>query len=177
VLAAGLLVVIALLVFLAYNKKKVHSLFPKTRGARWLVRAVEGLERMDNGRNLLAAAGASFVYFALQVLPIWAVMQGYDLDLSIWAAATVSIILRLGTIIPSAPGNIGFFQFSCIVGLKLFNVPEVTARGFSTVLFSVVTVPLLIGGLVAVALSGLKLGDIHSRARASVRPTVGVTKD
>ena len=68
-------------------------------------------------------------------------------------------------------------QFFCVLGLGLFNVPKSTAVGFSLMMFGVLTLPLLIGGFIAVALTGLKLGDIHTRARTSVRPTVEVSPD
>jgi uncharacterized membrane protein YbhN (UPF0104 family) len=104
-------------------------------------------------------------------------MEGYGLDLSIWAAAAVYIILRLGTVIPNAPGNAGLYQFFCVLGLGLFNVPKSTAVGFSLMMFGVLTLPLLIGGFVAVALTGLKLGDIRTRAHGSMRSTVEVISD
>ena len=96
---------------------------------------------------------------------------------SIWAAAAVYIIMRLGTVIPNAPGNAGLYQFFCVLGLGLFNVPKSTAVGFSLMMFGVLTLPLLIGGFVAVALTGLKLEDIRSRAHLSMRARVGVTSD
>ncbi len=132
---------------------------------------------MGNRRTLLAAAGVSFVYMALQIVPIWALMESDGLDLSIWAAAVVYIILRLGTVIPNAPGNAGLYQIFCVLALKLFYVPKQTAADFSVMMFLVLTLPLLIGGLVAVALTGLKLKDIRSKARTSVRPTVEVASD
>ena len=138
---------------------------------------VEGIHAMGNWRTMLAASGASLVYLWLQIVPVWALMEGYGLDLSIWAAAAVYIVLRLGTVIPNAPGNAGLYQFFCVLGLGLFNVPKSTAVGFSLMMFGVLTLPLLIGGFVAVALTGLKLKDIRSRAGASVRSTVDVASD
>src|SRR5437762_12401697 len=104
-------------------------------------------------------------------------MEGYGLDRSSWAAATVYIIMRLGTVSPNAPGNAGLYQFFCVLGLGLFNVPKSTAVGFSLMMFGVLTLPLLIGGFVAVALTGLKLGDIRTRAKTSVSSTVEVGTD
>jgi uncharacterized protein (TIRG00374 family) len=176
-LGLGLCAALALLIFIAVHKQKAHAVVTETRWASTLRHVVEGIHAMGNRRTMLATFGASFVYFALQVVPIWALMEGYGLDLSIWAAAAVYIVLRLGTAIPNAPGNAGLYQFFCVLGLGLFNVPKSTAVGFSLMMFGVLTLPLLIGGFVAVALTGLKLGDIRTRAHSSVRSTVEVGSD
>ena len=95
-------------------------------------------------------------------------MEGYGLDLNVWAASVVYIVVRLGTIIPNAPGNAGVTQLFCVLGLQLFHVPQATAKEFSLIVFGVLTLPLLIGGFVAVALTGLTLKDIRFKARCSV---------
>jgi uncharacterized protein (TIRG00374 family) len=177
VLGIGLACLLGLLTFIAVHKQKAHAVVSERPWASGLRHVVEGIHAMGNWRTMLATFGASLVYLALQIVPVWALMEGYGLDLSIWAAAAVYIILRLGTVIPNAPGNAGLYQFFCVLGLGLFNVPKSTAVGFSLMMFGVLTLPLLIGGFVAVALTGLKLGDIRSRARGSVRPTVEVSSD
>jgi hypothetical protein len=44
-------------------------------------------------------------------------------------------------------------------------------------MFGILTLPLLIGGFVALALTGLKLGDIRTRAHTSMHSPVEVTSD
>jgi uncharacterized protein (TIRG00374 family) len=173
----GLCVLLGLLIFIAVHKQKAHAVFSETRWASGLRHLVEGIHAMGNWRTMLAASGAGLVYLALQIVPVWALMEGYGLDLSIWAAAAVYIVLRLGTVIPNAPGNAGLYQFFCVLGLGLFNVPKSTAVGFSLMMFGILTLPLLIGGFIAVALTGLKLGDIRTRAHSSMQAPVEVTSD
>ena len=36
--------------------------------------------------------------------------EAYRLDLSFWAGAAVIVVVRFGTVIPNAPGNLGLFQ-------------------------------------------------------------------
>ena len=176
-LAAAVAVLMALLIFVAVHKQKAHAVVSETGWASGLRHVVEGIHAMGNRRTMLATLGASAVYLALQIVPVWALMEGYGLDLSIWAAAAVYIILRLGTVIPNAPGNAGLYQFFCVLGLGLFSVPKSTAVGFSLMMFGVLTLPLLIGGFIAVALTGLKLGDIRTRAHSSMRSAVEVTSE
>jgi uncharacterized protein (TIRG00374 family) len=173
----GLCVLLGLLIFIAVHKQRAHAVFSETRWASGLRHVVEGIHAMGNWRTMLAASGASLVYLAVQIVPVWALMEGYGLDLSIWAAAAVYIVLRLGTVIPNAPGNAGLYQFFCVLGLGLFNVPKSTAVGFSLMMFGILTLPLLIGGFVAVALTGLKLDDIRTRAHTSMQSPVEVISD
>jgi uncharacterized membrane protein YbhN (UPF0104 family) len=177
IMGLGLCFMLGLLIFIAVHKQKAHAVFSETKWASGLRHAVEGIHAMGNWRTMLAATGASLVYLALQIVPVWALMEGYGLDLSIWAAAAVYIVLRLGTVIPNAPGNAGLHQFFCVLGLGLFNVPKSTAVGFSLMMFGILTLPLLIGGFIAVALTGLKLGDIRTRAQACVQSPVEVASD
>ena len=177
VLSALLLLPLAVLIFIVVHKTKAHAVLTENRWASFLRHLIEGIHAMGNWRTMLATAGASLVYLVLQIVPWWALMEGYGLDLSIWAAAVVYIVVRLGTIIPNAPGNAGVTQLFCVLGLQLFHVPQATAKEFSIIVFGVLTLPLLIGGFVAVALTGLTLKDIRSRAHTSARATVEVASD
>ena len=66
------------------------------------------------------------------------------------------MIIKVGTVIPNAPGNLGSYQFFCVLGMGLFGVDKSAAAAFSMLTFGIFTVPLLIGGAIAVAASGFK---------------------
>jgi len=110
--------------------------------------------------------GISFIYLFLQILPVHAILEGYGLDLPWSSAAVVLIVLRLGTIVPALPGNVGVFHFFSFIALtRLLGVEAQAAKGVSAVMFFVITVPLLIGGSIALMLTGLNIKSILSRAR------------
>ena len=81
------------------------------------------------------------------------------------------MVVRFGTVIPNAPGNIGLFQFVCTGALMLFDVEKDVAKTFSFLMFIALTLPLLMGGAVAVALTGLNLKDIRARAKRGLEAT------
>jgi uncharacterized membrane protein YbhN (UPF0104 family) len=132
---------------------------------------VEGLHLMGNARTLTGATLISLVYLFLQIVSVYALMRAYALDLSFWAAAGVLTIVRFGTVVPNAPGNVGLFQAACVLALGLFDVEQNDAKTFSFVMFFALTVPLLLGGALAVAMTGLNLGELHNRARQGFPPT------
>ncbi len=162
----GLLVLGAiLLIWIVLRKHEAHAAIRESRWAATLRHVIEGLHLMGNPHTLLATSGLSLLYLFLQVVTYWALMKAYGLDLNFWVAGGVLTIVRFGTVIPNAPGNLGLFQFACVLGLGLFDVEKNDAKTFSFILFFALTLPLLLGGAVATALTGLNIGELRERAR------------
>jgi uncharacterized protein (TIRG00374 family) len=141
-------------------------------GSRWSAtfhHLLDGVHVMGSSRSFIAVVFMSLLYLALQVLPILFLMIGYGMELSPWAAVVVLVVLRLGTVVPQAPGNVGSFQALTILGLKVFGLDRGDATGFATLLFLVVTVPLWMAGFVALIATRMRLDDIHRDAHESIR--------
>ncbi len=119
---------------------------------------------MGRSPSFLAAAFVSLLYLLLQIIPIYALAFAYGINVTILESAVILVILRLGSIPPQAPSNVGAFQFFTIVGLGVFGVPRGEATGFATLLFVVVTVPLWFGGFIALLSTRMRLTDIHRHA-------------
>jgi hypothetical protein len=168
-LAAILAVAALLVVIVMFHKHHAHAAVLRSRWAAMLWHVVEGLHAMGNSRWFCASALVSVLYLSLQVVPVYALMRAYNLDLSIGVAAVVLVILRIGTIVPQAPGNMGGFQFFTVVALRLFDVDKSAATSFATILFAAVTVPLWIGGAIAAAVAGVRLKDLQQQANSSLQ--------
>ncbi len=156
----------ALVLFAVLNRRFARHV---TTGHRWsdvLRTLVEGLHAMGRSESFPRAVAASLVYLFLQILPIHAMLEGYGLNLPWSSAAVVLIVLRLGTIVPALPGNVGVFHFFSFIALtRLLGVEAQAAKGVSAVMFVVITVPLLIGGSIALMFTGLNIQSILHRAR------------
>ena len=164
-----LLLAAGVLLFVVVHKHKAHAAIRESRWAATLRHIVEGIHLMGQFRILARVVWLSLLYLVLQMLSYWALLRGDNFDLSLWIASAVLIIVRFVTVIPNAPGNLGVFQAACVIALKLFDVEVSTARTFSMVLFFFLTVPLLLGGAVATALTGLNLKEIRNRAQEGVK--------
>jgi uncharacterized protein (TIRG00374 family) len=158
----------AVLIWIIARKQDAHAAIGESRWSATLRHVIDGLHLMGNLHTLGMTALISLIYLALQVLSVWALMKAYGLDLSFWVAGGVLAIVRFGTVVPNGPGNVGLFQFVCVLALGLFDVEKNDAKTFSFIMFFALTVPLLIGGAVATALTGLKLGELHMRARRGI---------
>jgi uncharacterized protein (TIRG00374 family) len=167
----GVLLLAAIVLFawvLRYHHH-AHASLSEGRWASTLRHVVEGLQLMGNRRTLSITAAISLLYFGLQVLTMWALMRAYGLDYSFWVAGGVLTIVRLGTLVPNAPGNVGLVNAAVMVAITLFDGNPTDAKGFSLVYLVAQTGPLLIGGAIATALTGLNIGELRDRARARAR--------
>lgn len=165
VLGALLMVGALVLIWVVRERHDAHAVIRQSRWASTLRHVVEGLHLMGNRRTIGVTSAISLLYLFLQVLSVWALMKAYGLDLSFWVAGGVLSIVRFGTVVPNAPGNLGLFQLATVLALGLFDVEKNDAKSFSFIMFFAMTLPLLIGGAIATALTGLRLDELRDRAR------------
>lgn len=148
------------LVSLALSRGLARRFARTGKRARKFAAFILGFNVLGRSRTLLWSFLASLAYLLFQVVPIYALAHGYGVPLTAYAAMTVLVILRLGTVLPQGPGNVGVAQAMLVLGLSLFGVDRNTATGLATVLFAVITVPLVATGFIAFLITGMKLRDV-----------------
>jgi len=166
---AGVLVAAAFLLLLFVWKMPVTSSHMPRRMKR-LRQAVEGTRRMANLRTLSLCAAASLVNMVLQSLPYWVLGRAFHLPLLFWGMLAAFIITRTATVVPSGPGNAGLLQMACVLALGLFSIDKTRALGFSALLFLALTLPLLAGGAILVAFTGVRIRDLRRDTAALREP-------
>ena len=165
IVAAAVLLATAALCWIVLRKHHAHAVLHESRWAATRRHIVEGLQLMGNLRTLGLTSIVSLLYLALQVLFVFALMKAYGFDLSFWVAGGILTIVRMSTVVPNAPGNLGLVNFAVVFALRLFEVEPNEAKTFSLIFYAVQTFPLLIGGAIATALTGLNIGELRDRAR------------
>jgi uncharacterized protein (TIRG00374 family) len=169
-LAILLLICAALLAVAMFWREQTLDALLDARLFSWAHVFIEDLHRMGHSRYLYFSLAVSVPYLLIQIVPIYAIMQAYGFDGVAWAqAGALMVLLRLGSVVPQAPGNVGLFQVLSTLGLTLFGVPRAMARRFTLILWAVVTLPLLIVGFIALVASGTKMGDVQREAQAEMR--------
>ena len=157
----------AVVLFAVFNKRFERHV---TTGHRWseaLRMVVEGLHMMARSRWFFVACLGSILYLGLQLVPVYALMAGYQLGQDWTAALVVLVIMRLGTIVPGPPSNVGIFHFFAFLALSnVLGVEEQTAKSVAGLLFFVITAPLLAGGTIALAMTGSDLREVYELARS-----------
>jgi uncharacterized membrane protein YbhN (UPF0104 family) len=159
ILGGVVLVALGLLVFLLLRARR-----GATVGKVGLLgRLLHALGGVGSSPRALGSFAVSFFIPFFEGLALWMVMVGYGLPLNVWSGIAVLLIVRLGTAIPNAPGNVGTYQALTVLALRLFGVGKATAAGFSVVAFVVLTVPLWGLGLLALSRSGITLGSLRTQ--------------
>ena len=159
-MSRGLLVLLAILGGLMaatlFYKERAKDAASRSRWSRMLRPLVDGVHSMGKSRSFWWAGFLSFCYLALQIVPLYALLRGYGMNLSVSAALVLLVILRLGTVIPQAPGNVGSFQALIVAGLGLFGFSRADSTGFAT--------PVLLRCHGAALARRLRRADAHAHA-------------
>lgn len=167
VLVTLVIVLGTLVIFAVLSKRFARHV---TTGHRWsapLFSIIEGLHLMARSPSSIQACFASLVYLGLQVVPMYALLAAYQLDLGWTDAVVVLLITRLGTIVPGAPSNIGVFQLVAFIALHtVLQVDADVAKSVAFLMFLVITVPLIAGGSIALGLTGKDLHEVYDLARS-----------
>ncbi len=168
ILGALLMLGVGAAAWIVSRKREQHALEEtESRYSATARHIVEGLQLMGRRRTLLATMLISLLYLVIQMFSVYALLRAFKTDYSFWVAAGVLTIVRIATMIPSAPGNLGVVNVATVMALRLFDLPPVDAKTFSIILFASLTLPLLIGGAFATALTGINIREIRARAHRS----------
>jgi uncharacterized protein (TIRG00374 family) len=190
-LAILILVIGALLGIAMFWKEQTLEALLNAKWLGWVHVLIKDLQLIGHSRFLYYAFFLSLPFFLLQVFPIYAVLKAYNGfgHLHAIAAVTLAVILRLNAVLPQAPGNLGTFQAATMLGVRLFRDDAVLpaalpgalhrrvrpnpfrdmAQDFSIILWAILTLPLLIVGFIAVAFTGMNLGELHRSAHGSMK--------
>jgi uncharacterized protein (TIRG00374 family) len=157
----------ALLVLAMFLRQKTRALLSGEGWQRHVRVLIDDLNLIGHSRYLYFAFLQSLPYLLLQVIPIYAAIQAYGFDLPIGVAFALMVILRLGSVVPQGPGNLGFFQILTKEALVIiFGVVPAEAARFSLVLWGTVTLPLLVAGFVALMITGKGLFQLKREAQS-----------
>jgi uncharacterized protein (TIRG00374 family) len=161
--------------FLALRGKnleaRIESWRPSNRVARRLRSGFSTI--VDNvGRftisKLIVSISTAIGIAVLRVVVLWLLVTAYHLHLSVLQVAGLFGIVMIGTFLPNTPGNIGSWQFFCVLGLSLFGVTGAKAAGFSLVAFAFWTIPPALIGVGALLSSPFSWSDLRARSKTPV---------
>ena len=167
----GVLIVICTLIlaYAMYARKQSLSLVFGISWPRWFNTLIEDLHLIGHSRYLYFSFLVSGFYMFAQILPIYLLVQANRLSVAWTASFTMMVLLRLTSIVPQAPGNLGSFQWVTARTLIIFGLASAHAKRFSLILWAVVTIPLIIIGFIALALEGINMSHLQREATAAAK--------
>ena len=167
----GIMIVLlsAILGYAMFAKQQSLDLFFGLTWPRWFNTLIEDLHLIGHSRYLYFSFLVSGVFILSQILPIYMLVVANRLDVRWTASFTMMVLLRLSSIVPQAPGNLGSFQWVTARTLIMFGLLAGHAKRFSLILWAVVTIPLIVAGFIALAFAGINMTHLHREATAAAQ--------
>jgi uncharacterized membrane protein YbhN (UPF0104 family) len=167
----GVLIIVCSCVigYAMYARKQSIDLVFGMPWPRWFNTLIDDLHRIGHSRYLYYAFLISGAYILAQMLPIYALVQASNLEVPWTASFTMMVLLRLSSVVPQAPGNLGSFQWVTFRTLMMFGLAAAHAKRFSLILWAVVTIPLIVIGAIALAIEGINMSHLHKEATAAAQ--------
>lgn len=126
----------------------------------------DGIREIGLGRRFLLAFTLSLATIGMWALTFWMIMRASGIREPLLAGFAVWLITHLGIALPNAPGNVGSYQFFCVLALLLFGVDKTAATSFSVTAFILVSLPQVVIGAACLARSGMTAASLAGQARA-----------
>jgi uncharacterized protein (TIRG00374 family) len=114
-------------------------------------------------RRFFLAFGLTLVVLCLWALPFWTIMRACGIREPLLVGFAVWLLTHLGIALPNSPGNIGSYQFFCVLALLLFGVDKTAASSFSVTVFILVSIPQVAIGAVSLAKSGMTISTLSEK--------------
>lgn len=136
--------------------------FLRVRASRFAGDGFASLRVLVDPRLAINIILLSTVIWCTAVLTNGLLMQALNIDAPLVASMFVLFVLLTGINIISVPGQIGIFQYLCILSLGVFGIDQVSALSFGIVLHLLILTPMVLAGIASLFSLGL---DVHSLSR------------
>jgi hypothetical protein len=163
----GVMAISLLLLFVLFRRQRAHHFMKNTSWAARFIHLLDEIHRLGHWRELGIATLLSGLYWFGQMLAVWALTRADMFDLGLSAAGFLLVVKAIGTLVPNAPANVGAYQAATIYALMLMLVEHPNAQIFAEIMFWFLTLPVAVGGAVAVAFAGFDITDLHRHAKAA----------
>jgi len=118
---------------------------------------IEGISGLRNPRLAMIFLLYTMMIWFLEGLSVWLIGQAFILPISISGSLFLILVVGLGTMIPSAPGYLGTYEFFGVSALAALNISGSKALAFALMLHVISFAGTNILGATCLALSGQNL--------------------
>lgn len=130
-------------------------------------RFIDGFQIIVNIKLLLYLFFLSAVIWLVDVLAIYILLKAFSFTLPVMASFVVMIILIVGIAVPTAPGYIGSWHYSCILALGLFGIAKPDAFSFAVVYHFLSMIIVVILGAIFLPFNKFSVSDMKKRMNSS----------
>jgi uncharacterized protein (TIRG00374 family) len=148
---AGIAFLLLALLLLAGKARSLLKCSFRLLPSRWrqrLLRSLEGMGDLHQVGILAGGLGWSLLIWALAAGTNYVLLGAFRLEQQVPVVASIVILvaIHLGSLLPTAPAQIGVFHYLCLVSLAAFGVQRSAALSYAVVLHVAVYLPTIILG-------------------------------
>jgi uncharacterized protein (TIRG00374 family) len=122
---------------------------------------IDGFAIIADPKQFLQVMLLSLVIWLINGTAIYILFQAFGFSLPFVVAFVLMIILTIGIAIPAAPGFIGNWHYSCVLGLSLFNISRTDALSFAVIYHFLSIGLVIILGLIFLPFNKLTLSNLR----------------
>lgn len=132
------------------------------KAQQYAERFISGLELLNNPKMTIMIFLFSIIIWLNEALIFYALLLAFHIQLpNLYVIAFFTMIMvNLGIMIPSAPGNIGTYNYFCILALTFFGVAYDTALAYSIVAVMTMYIFAVIFGIICMSYMGFSMSQL-----------------
>ena len=134
----------------------------------------DGVAALRNWRMALPFFSYTALIWVLEVAGTYLVARSFDIPISPFDCLFLVLVLGVGAMIPSSPGNIGTYESAAVVALRILGFESTSALSFAIILHAVTYITINLIGLICLPLSGYTFSHVAKVVRKS-EPNNGVS--
>jgi glycosyltransferase 2 family protein len=140
---------------------------------------VDGLQALRSPKDVLMIFVTSLVLWLAETVKYWFVMHAFDFVVPFYVLMLMNGVMNLATIIPSAPGYVGTFDWAGIQVLISYRIPQTMATAYTLVLHGALWFPITALGAYYMWKEQVSWRDFNTAAAAkqSVQELVSSTTE
>lgn len=125
-----------------------------------IYRFIDGFQIITNVKLLIYLFILSALVWLVDVVAIYVLLVAFGFSLPVIASFAVMVILIVGIAVPTAPGYIGSWHFSCILALGLFGIAKPAALSFAVVYHFLSMIIVVILGVIFLPFNKFSVSDM-----------------
>lgn len=148
---------------------RLASVLPDLVARRLRVIAEEflhGMKSINHAGALLPVSLLSVLCWLFHGMYFFLLFEALHLNLSLWAALIVQMVIGLGVILPAAPGYVGNFEYFTVLSLALFGISHESAFAYALLAHVFQFVPVIAVGLFFALRNGFQHHVVGVRPKA-----------
>jgi len=153
-----------LFLFVLFRRQHAHEFVRNRSWAARFMHLLDEIHRLGHWPELRDSMAIGGLYWLVQILAVWALTKADRFDLGLSAATFLLVVKAVLTLIPNAPANMGAYQAAVVYAFGFLFVERVNAQAFAEIMFGFLTLPVAIGGALAVVTADIDLFALHRHA-------------